>query len=289
VTLGCLLLLAVGCGPSDKPPPAHATAPVQTASPEPIAPAVTAEAVDPDAPGWLGVELTMARPGEAGVVVRDVLRGAPAERAGLRSGDRIVTIDGELVSRPPDIVRIVSRHHAGQRLSLGLVRDGADRLLAVALGARPDESALLRSQFIGVPAPRWQELATVRGSLPEDLAGLRGRVVVIDFWASWCVACRLAIPTLNAWHDRYSARGLTVVGVTTDSAEIAMEASVELGIEYAVASDPEGDTSRAYKAMAIPTLFVVDREGTVRDVMVGYSSDRLAEVEETLRSLMGGT
>jgi len=56
-----------------------------------------------------------------------------------------------------------------------------------------------------------------------------------------------------------------------------------------VASDTDGGTSRAYRAMAIPTLFVVDREGTVRDVMVGYSSDRLAEVEETLRSLMGGT
>jgi thiol-disulfide isomerase/thioredoxin len=248
---------------------------------------MVAEAVDPDASGWLGIELAASSPGDPGVIVRDVLRGAPAERGGLRSGDRILSIDGEAVSRPPDVVRIVSRHHAGERVSIGLLRQGENRLLAVALGARPDETALLKSQFLGGPAPHWKDLSTVRGSLPDDLAGLRGRVVVIDFWASWCVACRLAIPTLNAWHDRYAARGLTIVGITTDPAEYAMQASVELGIGYAVASDPDGGTSRAYRAMAIPTLFVVDREGTVRDVMVGYSSDRLAEVEQKLRELMG--
>jgi thiol-disulfide isomerase/thioredoxin len=235
------------------------------------------------------VELAAAPPGTAGVIVREVLRGGPAERAGVLGADRILAIDGEPVTSPRDIVRIVSRHRAGQHVSLGLLRGGQDRLLRVPLGARPDESDLLRSQFLGAPAPRWHELSTVRGSLPSDVAELRGRVVVIDFWASWCIACRLAIPTHNTWHDRYSARGLTVVGITTDPAEYAMQASVALGIDYAVASDAGGGTSRAYRAIAIPTLFVVDREGKVRDVMVGYSSDRLARVETTLRELVGGT
>jgi thiol-disulfide isomerase/thioredoxin len=147
----------------------------------------------------------------------------------------------------------------------------------------------LRSQFLGSQAPAWRELATVRGSLPKEVAELRGRVVVIDFWASWCVACRLAIPKLNEWHDRYGAQGLTVVGITTDSTDLALEASVELGIGYAVAADLDGLTSRAYRASAIPTLFVVDKQGTVRDVMVGYSSDRLAEVEKTLAALIAGS
>jgi thiol-disulfide isomerase/thioredoxin len=183
----------------------------------------------------------------------------------------------------------VSRHRAGERLSVGLERAGATRLLAVPLGARPNEDQLLRTQFLGTQAPAWRELATVRGSLPKEVAELRGRVVVIDFWASWCVACRLAIPTLNEWHDRYGVRGLTVVGITTDPSDLALEASVELGITYAVASDLDGLTSRAYRASAIPTLFVVDKQGTVRDVMVGYSSERLAEVEKTVASLIAGS
>ncbi len=273
----------------------RATPPVAAASPMPMASmsagrapesAPGAAAVDPDAPGWLGVELAAVPPGEPGVLVRDVLRGSPAERAGLQAGDVIVSVAAENVLGPADVVRIVSLHHPGERLPVGLLRAGTERLFAVPLDARPDQNALMRSEFLGAPAPRWQTLATVKGSLPSDLTELRGRVVVIDFWASWCVACRLAIPTLNAWHDRYGARGLTVIGITTDPAESALQASVELGIDYAVASDPDGGTSRAYRAMALPTLFVLDRQGTVRDVSVGYSSDHLAEVEAKLRELM---
>lgn len=221
-------------------------------------------------------------------MVRDLVPGAPAEHAGIRPGDRILTVDGEQVARPQDVVRSVSRRRAGERLSVGLERAGAPRLMAVPLGARPNEDELLRSQFLGAQAPAFRELATVRGSLPGEVAELRGRVLVIDFWASWCVACRLAVPTLNDWHARYGVRGLTIVGITTDPADRALEAAVELGIDYAVASDLDGLTSRAYRASAIPTLFVVDKQGTVRDVMVGYSSDRLAEVEKTLAALIAG-
>jgi thiol-disulfide isomerase/thioredoxin len=285
-----LVLPALGVAAcTGQPPRAVAPVPPPPAASASSSPSVAVAPVDPDAPGWLGVELAAVPPGEAGVMVRDVVPGAPAAQAGIQAGDRLLTVDGEPVARPQDVVRNVSRHRAGERLSLGLERAGATRLLAVPLGARPDQDQLLRTQFLGSQAPAWRELATVRGSLPQEVAELRGRVVVIDFWASWCVACRLAIPTLNDWHDRYGVRGLTVVGITTDPADLALEASVELGIDYAVASDLDGLTSRAYRASAIPTLFVVDKQGTVRDVMVGYSSDRLAEVEKTLASLIAGS
>ena len=238
-------------------------------------------------PGWLGVELAVPLAGEAGVLVRDVLRGSPAERAGLTPGDRILRIDSEPVARPPDVVRIVSARQAGDRVGLALVRAGADRLVPVVLEGRPDQNELLQAQFLGAAAPAWRPLATVRGSVPGSIAELRGRVVVIEFWASWCVACRLTVPTLNAWKDRYGAQGLTVLGVTTDSPAVAMEASVELGIDYPVLSDDDAETSRLYKAMALPTLFIIDRQGVVRDVMVGYSSERLVQAEAKLAELVG--
>lgn len=279
--LGVAACAAQAPSPAQPPP---APAPSATASAVPATPPV-----DPNAPGWLGVELAAAPAGEAGVMVRDVVSGAPAEHAGMKSGDRILSVGGEPVARPQDVVRAVSQHHAGERLSVGLERSGETRLLAVPLGARPDEDDMLRSRFLGTEAPAWRELATVRGTLPKEVSELRGRVVVIDFWASWCVACRLAIPTLNAWHERLGARGLTVVGITTDPADLALEASVELGIGYAVASDLDGLTSRAYRASALPTLFVLDKQGKVRDIIVGYSSDRLAEVEKTLEALVAGS
>lgn len=233
------------------------------------------------------MELAKPLRGEAGVLVSGVLRGSPAERAGLATGDRILRIDSEAVLHPPDVVRIVTSHQAGDRVGLALVRGGSDRLIAVVLDGRPDQDELMQAQFLGVPAPAWRPLATVRGSAPASIAELKGRVVVIEFWASWCVACRLTVPTLNAWKDRYGAQGLTVLGVTTDPPALAMEASVELGIDYPVLSDDDAETTRVYRAMALPTLFIIDRQGVVRDVMVGYSSERLREAEAKVQELVG--
>ena len=240
----------------------------------------------PDGPGWLGVELAARAPTEAGVLVTGVLPRSPALMAGLAAGDVILSVDGQQVLRPEDVVGIVTSHRPGERVAIVLDRQGQNRILAIGLAARPDTDALMAAEFIGNPAPKWRELTAVQGSVPVEVAALRGRVVVLEFWASWCMVCRMTIPMLNAWHDRYAARGLSVLGVTTDPATHATAASIEFGISYPVLSDPDGNTSRAYRAMAIPTLFVIDRDGTVQDVVVGYQSDRFAEVEARLENLL---
>ena len=295
--LGALLLLGIGwlsgCSGSQ-------TAPA-TAEPPPPAASVEVAAVPPEAPedtpadeprsaggepGWLGVELAARPQTEAGVLVRDVLPGSPAERAGLTSGDVIISVDGRTVGRPSDVVRLVSSRQAGDRLSLAVMRGGADRLFGATLVPRPEMDELLSAQFSGAPAPPFRTLTMVQGSVPDQLASLRGRVVVLEFWASWCGVCRITVPTLNAWHDRYSARGLTVLGVTTDPSALASQAALDFGIHYAVASDAQAETSRVYRAHSIPTLYLIDREGIVRDVQVGYSSARLAETEAKLKELL---
>jgi thiol-disulfide isomerase/thioredoxin len=252
------------------------------------APAAPAAPGNDDGPGWLGVELAKPPPGEGGVIVRDVLRASPAERAGLLPGDRILRVDTASVDRPQDVVRSVSSRRAGDRIGLSLLRGGAERLVPVVLAGRPDADTLLKQAFVGAPAPAFRPLSTVRGSVPTTLAELKGKVVVVDFWASWCVPCRMSVPTLNAWHDRYGAQGLVVIGVTMDSPDVALQASVEMGMEYAVASDPDGETTRVFKAFALPTMFVIDRDGKVQGALVGYSSDGLRRTENQLQALISG-
>jgi thiol-disulfide isomerase/thioredoxin len=145
---------------------------------------------------------------------------------------------------------------------------------------------LMRKTYVGSAAPSLTSLSAVQGSVPASVVALRGKVVVIEFWASWCVPCRLTAPKLNAWHDRWKAQGLEVLGVTTDQVVFASQAAVDFGIHYAVASDESGKTSRAWRALSIPTLFVIDRSGVVRDVVVGYSSDRLAQAEQLVEELV---
>lgn len=239
-----------------------------------------------DGPGWLGVEVGSAGPGQAGVLVRSVLHLSPAERAGLAVGDQILRIGAEDVASARDVVRIVSSHRGGDRVGLSLVRGGAERLIPVVLAERPDPDEMLRLELGGDVAPAWQPLATVRGSVPATLAELRGRVVVMEFWASWCVPCRMTAPKLSAWQSRYGAQGLTVIGITMDAPEVALQASVEMGIDYAVLSDTDGETTRAYKAFSLPTLFVIDRAGKIRLAVVGYSSAGLEKAESTLRGLL---
>jgi thiol-disulfide isomerase/thioredoxin len=110
--------------------------------------------------------------------------------------------------------------------------------------------------------------------------------VVLEFWATWCGACRALLPTLNGWQERYQAAGALVVSVTTEPAAKAARDALELGLSYPVLSDPDGLTAQTYQAFALPTLFVIDKHGVVRDVSVGYDPERIAEVEATVARLL---
>ena len=110
------------------------------------------------------------------------------------------------------------------------------------------------------------------GTDPVDIARLRGRVVILDFWASWCGPCRMMMPLLNQMSDRYRAQGLTVIGLTDEPVEVARSVGLRLGIRYTLASN--ADAMRSYSVRNLPTMVVLDRAGTVREVTVGTETPR---------------
>ena len=107
-------------------------------------------------------------------------------------------------------------------------------------------------------------------SEPLKLKDLRGRVVLIEFWTFGCYNCRNTLPFVKSWHDRYQAKGLTVIGV--HSPEFDEERKVEnlrrevtsLGIRYAVVTDNDYQTWSAYHVEAWPTTFMLDKQGRIR-------------------------
>ena len=289
-SLGLGLSLSACSGATAAGAPAAApTVPAATAErAAATAPASTPAPVDPSkaAPGWLGVELAKREVGEPGVLVRGVLRGSPAERAGLANGDVVLSVEGVNVSRPTELREQVVRARAGSRVSLGVLRGTEMRLFGVQLEAAPSDDEMMRTSYVGARAPDFGSLSTVQGSLTPSLPALKGRVVVLEFWATWCGVCQVMAPTLNGWHDRYSAQGLTVLGVTNETVEVASRAAGELGMGYPLASDSTGQMLQAYRAFALPTLFVIDKQGNVRDVLIGYSTPRLREIEALVRKLI---
>ncbi len=155
-------------------------------------------------------------------------------------------------------------------------------LLASGLGRDPRE---LPSELEGEAAPEFS-LPRLDDEGTIDLADLDGQVVVLNFWASWCVPCREEHPALTAVWGRYRERGVVIVGVVfEDSAEGALEFRDELGGDWPLATDPDSRTAIAYGVYGIPETFVIAPDGTVSAKTTGaVTYDWLTtEIDEALR------
>lgn len=236
-----------------------------------------------NAPPWMGI--TMDKGGDTGVRVEHVVRGSPAHAAGIRTGDRIVSLDGSRVTSPSEISRSVSSRRAGDKIVVGIERTGTPITASVVLAPRPTTDAILRMDLVGAPAPAWTRVSPLAGA-PSSIAQLKGKVVVVDFWASWCGPCRLIAPKLGALKDRFGVQGLAVVGLTTDDAERAAVFAERHRMRYPVVIDEAGETSRAYGVTALPTMVLVDKKGVVRDVFVGFDPTGDTRLEASIKKLL---
>jgi len=235
------------------------------------------------APPWIGV--TMDKGSDIGVTVEHVVRGSPAERGGVRAGDRIVGVDGARTTAAGQVTRAVGTRRVGDTVSVELERRGTPLVVSLLLTQRPTGDEILRMDLVGAPAPGWSNV-TPLGGAPASLAALRGRVVIVDFWASWCGPCRMLAPRLSALKDRLGAQGLSVVGITTDDAEQAASFAEKHQMRYGIVVDKAGDTSRAYGISGLPTMLLVDKNGVVRDVFVGFDPSGEPKLEASIKALL---
>lgn len=132
------------------------------------------------------------------------------------------------------------------------------------------------ANFEGKPAPEFQlqDLAGKTVSLKE----LRGQVVVLDFWATWCGPCRIDMPRIEALHNDLKAKGLRVFGVNAEDANLARSYVKRNGYTFPTLSDPGMQVAQLYQVNALPTAIVIDKEGKIAAYMQGSGSkERLLE------------
>lgn len=238
-----------------------------------------------EATPWLGVELRATKGAQAGVDVTRVLSGSPAERGGLLPGDVLLQLGETPVTEPVEVADWVASRDAGTEHPVSVLRGDEQRLFRVVLEGRPEFEDRLRLELVGRPAPEIAGVATFQGDV-SSLKELRGRVVVLEFWASFCGVCRYLAPRLDDWHRTYKPQGAEVVGITVDPPHLGREVAQRTGMSYTLASDPEAKVTNTYLASQIPVVIVIDRKGIVRDAMVGYSEHRIRETEALIERLI---
>ncbi len=148
----------------------------------------------------------------------------------------------------------------------------------------------LAPEFVGIGG--W---LNTPGGRALSLDGLRGRVVLIDFWTYSCINCLRTLPYLKAWDERYRSKGLTIVGVHTP--EFAFERvpanvrenTAKLGLRYPIALDPDYGTWNAWHNQYWPAKYLIDRNGHVR--LYHFGEGEYDETEDAIRTLLaqGGT
>ena len=118
---------------------------------------------------------------------------------------------------------------------------------------------------------------------------LKGRVVYVDFWASWCGPCRRSFPWLNEMQQKYGARGFTVVGVNVDKRRPDAERFLQqTPATFTIVYDEAGKTPEAYTVKGMPSSYLIDAAGKVVAIESGFRDEQKAVFEERIRALLPG-
>ncbi len=134
------------------------------------------------------------------------------------------------------------------------------------------------------PAPEFN-LPTKEGKI--SLANMRGKVVLLDFWASWCGPCRQSFPWMNDMQAKYRNQGFEVIAVNLDQEpDAAAEFLEKIPAAFSVAYDPDGITPQAYEVIGMPSAYLIDRDGRIHSQHIGFQNDRRNNYEAEIRRLL---
>jgi peroxiredoxin/outer membrane lipoprotein-sorting protein len=138
------------------------------------------------------------------------------------------------------------------------------------------------SGMTGKTAPDFT-LKNLKGR-PTSLAAFKGRVVLLDFWASWCVPCRRELPTITRLDRELRSRGLAVIGVNVgETAAVAGAFVKQNKLAFTVLLDEKQEVAQKYGAAGLPTVVIIDRSGTIASHFVGVQSE--ADLREALKKV----
>jgi thiol-disulfide isomerase/thioredoxin len=120
-----------------------------------------------------------------------------------------------------------------------------------------------------------------------DFKDYRGKVVLLDFWASWCGPCRQSFPWMNEIQKKYEDQGLVVIAVNLDQEkEAAADFLSDVPANFKIVYDPEGGSAEKMEVIGMPMSYLIDRQGNVIHRLIGFNSSKKKEHEDHILSLL---
>jgi thiol-disulfide isomerase/thioredoxin len=135
-----------------------------------------------------------------------------------------------------------------------------------------------------LPAPNF---VLSHPQLPKALTALKGKVVYLDFWASWCKPCRKSFPWMNQMQQKYAAQGLQIIAINLDAEEGLAKTFLEkVPAQIPIIYDPEGKIASDYQLVGMPSSYLIDKEGKIRFSHKGFFSHSKDLYEQELVLLL---
>jgi peroxiredoxin len=166
-------------------------------------------------------------------------------------------------------------------------RRNVRRLFLVTLAALMLASAapLARALEVGTTPPEIN--LTALDGKKVSLAALRGKVVIVDFWASWCAPCKEEMPVLQSLYKRFGSKGLVVIGVSVDNDREKAKTFIDgLKVSFPIVHDADKSVAGRFKPPRMPTSYVIDKAGKIRFVHAGFRKEDAKKLEEEITKLL---
>jgi thiol-disulfide isomerase/thioredoxin len=124
-------------------------------------------------------------------------------------------------------------------------------------------------------------------SMPVDISSHRGKVVLVDFWASWCTPCRKSFPWLNKMQQTRSSKGLVIIGVNVDEDLQEAKQFLQKNVaDFNLVYDPKGQHASFYDIPGMPTTLIFDRQGKLRHQHSGFKMNKTKEYEQLIDQVL---
>ena len=165
----------------------------------------------------------------------------------------------------------------------------SDKKVDTILGGEEEPASTATPEaLVGKPVPAFKAPLLAGGDL--DIASLRGKVVVLDFWATWCPPCVKAIPHIQKMHEELESKGVVFLGMNQDKGQKdKVQKYIDTNkVSFRQVMDMESTIARDFNIEGIPTLFILDKEGVIRYAHTGFADGQEKEIREKIEAVLAG-